>query len=147
MDLTRTASRLEPVQVESGLTARPDGSFAELTHQLAQQGMELAQVELRRLGAEVRERQRHAVRAAVALYLGGVVGALALAVLAGAAVLYLGRAWSDYAAAAAVTGGALLVLAAVAGGVLIGAARRIGGPREDREPAGEADERSRRNAA
>jgi uncharacterized membrane protein YqjE len=150
MDLTRTATRLEPARIESGLPPRRDESLGDLAHQLAQQGVELAAVELRRLGAEVRERRRHAVRAAVALYLSGVAGALTLAVLSGAAILYLGRRWNDYAAAAGATGALLLLITAVAAGVLIGALRRTGASStrgDDRETAAPTDERNPRHAA
>jgi uncharacterized membrane protein YqjE len=140
MNLTRTAPRLAPAQVEPGSTPQADGSVADLATRLAQEGMQLAALELRRLGAEVRERRRHVVRAAVSALLGAVTAVIGIAALAGGSVLYLGRLWNDHAAAAAATGALFLLLAVAIGCVAVSALRRVGGASTD-----EADERSPRN--
>lgn len=139
MDVTRTAPRLESTQLERRPITRTDhddGTVANLTARLAQDGIELVAIELRRIRAEVSGRRRHAVRAAVALYLGAMTGAVGTAVLACAAVLYLGPLWDSHAAAALATGAVLVLVAAIAAAVLFAALRRIGASGR------EADERS-----
>jgi hypothetical protein len=131
MDVTRTAPRLESTHLGPRPITRTDhddGTVADLTARLAQDGVELITIELRRIRAEVRGRQRHAVRAGVALYLGAMTGAVGTAVLAVAAVLYLGPLWGSYAAAALATGAVLVVVGAVAAGVLFAALRRLAAP-------------------
>lgn len=141
MDLTRTPPRLPPTGVESGLSSRDNGlSVADLTTRLAQEGIELAALQLRRLGVEVRERRRHAVRASVAVFLGAATAGIGIMTLAGGAVLYFGRMWGDHATAALATGGLLLLFAAAAGAVFASAMRGIAGT-----PADEAQEGSPRN--
>lgn len=151
MDLTRTAPglvspRVEPV-LARGADVDADASMANLAARLAQQGVELAAVELRRIGAEVRERQRHAVRAAVALYLITTAAGVGIAVLSTASVLYLGRQWDDYAGGALATGVVLLALAAAASCIFKSAARRLGaGPEAEHQPT-RSDERNPRDVS
>lgn len=125
MELQRTSTRLGPAQAEPGTNGQGEESLGRLATRLAQQGLELASVELRRLGGEVRERRRHAVRAAVALYLVRTFAGLGLAVLATGAVLHVGRLWGNYGAAALATGGVLIAAAIIAGLVLTSAAHRM----------------------
>ncbi|HTE54326.1 MAG TPA: phage holin family protein [Kofleriaceae bacterium] len=141
MELQRTSSRLAPARVEPGTNGHGEESLAGLATRLAQQGLELASVELRRLGGEVRERRRHAVRAAVALYLVRLFAAVGIAALASGSVLYLGRLWGSYGAASLATGGVLIAAAIVAGMVLSSAAHRMVDSADDSEAAGAADER------
>ncbi|SRR6266545_3283211 len=138
MAMTGTARQLDLTEVERGRHDEEEGSVAELATRLAQEGVGLVAVELRRLSAEVRRRRRYAGRTAAALLLGAACTSVGTMTLAGAAVLYLGRVWRDYAAAAAATGVLLLLAAVSAGWVLRSFARRIA--RAD--TAGEPEQRS-----
>jgi len=136
---TRTEPRLELAKIEPGLPGQGEGSMAELATRLAQESVSLAVVEVRRFVVELRERQRSAVRAAVALFLGAGLGLLSIATLTVGVILYLGSVW-NYAAGALVTGGALLLMTLVALAIARAAGRSVAGPRE---PAGDdRDERS-----
>ena len=136
MELQRPSTRLAPTRAEPPPNGHPavhddDESLAGLATRLAQQGLELAAVELRRLGGEVRERRRHAVRVVVALYLVRTFAALGLAVLAVGAVLVVGRMLDDYGIAALATGGVLLVAGIISAMVLTSAAHRVAGSSDD----------------
>jgi len=143
MDLTRSTSRLDLARAEPRQQTHGDDSVAELATRLAQDGVALAGVELRRLTVELRHRGRDATRALVAgIFAAGfaVVGTIALA---GGAVLYLGRMWQDYAASAVATGVLFLLFALATGLILISAIRCLTGTGGEPGPdAGEARERS-----
>lgn len=131
MALTPRASQVGLAEMDPAALARQqrahspeaEDSVADLATRLAQEGWELAAVEVRRVAAELRERKQYAGRAAMALILGGTFGTVATFVLATAAVLYLGQRWGNYAAGALATG-VLLVLMAVAAGVTVMASAR-----------------------
>lgn len=135
MELQRPSTRLAPTRAEPPPNGQPavqdEESLAGLATRLAQQGLELAAVELRRLGGEVRERRRHAVRVVVALYLVRTFAALGLAVLAVGAVLMVGRMLDDYGIAALATGGVLLLAGIISAMVLTSAAHRVAGSSDD----------------
>ena len=135
MELQRPTTRLAPARAEPPPNGHPavqeEESVAGLATRLAQQGLELAAVELRRLGGEVRERRRYAVRVVVALYLVRTFAALGLAVLAVGAVLVVGRMLDDYGIAALATGGVLLVAGIISAMVLTSAAHRVAGSSDD----------------
>lgn len=149
MALTPGASPVGLAQIDpTALERRPrphtpegEDSVADLATRLAQEGWDLAAVEVRRVAAELRERKQYATRAAIALMLGGGFAAAAIAVLATAAVLYLGQRWGNYAAGALATGVLLMVLAMVAGFTVMASARRFG----RRKPAGESAARHERS--
>ena len=123
MAIMRSAPGLDLARTEPA--PADHDSLGELAGRLAQESVALAGVELRRFGVEVRQRQRHAVRALDAGVVVAALASVATMALAGGAVLYLGRMWQDYAAGAAATGVLLLLLAGGASCVLISAMRGL----------------------
>jgi uncharacterized membrane protein YqjE len=132
MATTHSARQLDLAEIERSRRVEEEGSVAELATRLAQEGVGLVAVELRRLAAEVRVRKRYAARIAGALLLGVAFASMATISLAGGVILYLGRLWGDYGAAALAVGGLLLVVALVAALVVRSAVRQIG--TDDGEP-------------
>lgn len=133
MAITRSAPRPDLARSEpASAKHHGDDSVAELAKRLAQESVALADVELRRLGAAVRQRQREAARVVTAGALAASLAAVAVATLAAASILYLGRLWQDYAAGALATGVLLLALAAAAAAVLVRGIRNL--TRAEHEP-------------
>lgn len=125
MAVTRTSPRSDLARVEAATPNKGEDSMAVLATRLAEEGMALAAVELRRLGVEVGQRRRHAVRAVVAGIVAAGFAAAATAMLAVAVLLYLGRLWQDYAAGALAAGALLLVMASIGGRIVVSAMRRL----------------------
>jgi len=112
MALTGRESRLDLIERE----VRPldDASVGDLVSRLAQEGRELAVVEVRRLRVEMKEQARRAARAAAAGYVAVDFIALASLALATGVFLVLGAWWDSYAAAAFATSGILALVAVIA---------------------------------
>jgi uncharacterized membrane protein YqjE len=133
MAVTRTAPRQDLATTEvTGPARQGEDSVAELAKRLAHESVALADVELRRLGAAVRERQREAARVVAAGSLAAALAVVAVGTLAVAGVLYLGRMWQDYAAGALVTAVLLLILAGAAATAVVRGIRQI--TRAEHEP-------------
>ncbi|HKE16246.1 MAG TPA: phage holin family protein [Kofleriaceae bacterium] len=126
MALTRSEPRGALARVGPGTAAGlGQESVADLAARLAQESAALGAVELRRIGAEARRRGGQASRVAAAALLASTCAGAALAVLAVALILYLGRMWQDYAAGALATGVLLLLVALASGWMLLVAIRKL----------------------
>jgi hypothetical protein len=138
MASTRMTPRLGSAPLEPGALARAnrngdEESLAKLTAKLAQQAVELAAVELKRIPYEMRQQRKEIVRASAALLFGSGFAAVGMASLVTGSILSLGRAWDNYGAAALATGGGLLVLTVIAFSIVVSATRRIRGKSDDDE--------------
>jgi uncharacterized membrane protein YqjE len=112
---------------------KPDGdaSVGELMSRLAQEGKELAALEVRRLRVEMKEQARRAATTAAAGYVAVELIALATLALGVAVFFVLADWWGNYAAAAFATSGLLAVAAVICGLIVRGMTRKMFGAFDD----------------